>query len=255
MSSSRRSDRAKPSASKSGGCWPPKNASRPPSRSEAAADLIADLERLVRDHPLRERLVAQLMLALYRAGRQARRLPSASGQAEARRGARARARTTVQALQARILESRSDPRAVVAALHPHRRGGGRGRGHPAVFAAAARRAAGGVAVASPARRRPGGPSSQMIATSQLTGLSLSSGRRDDVVPLRAAPVAIAREGRSLWLADPDGGRSRGWISPPEQSSSGSRSAATRSHRDRRWLHLGGRVAGSERDAHRPAEKA
>jgi YVTN family beta-propeller protein len=32
--------------------------------------LVAELERLVREHPFRERLIAQLMLALYRTGRQ-----------------------------------------------------------------------------------------------------------------------------------------------------------------------------------------
>jgi DNA-binding SARP family transcriptional activator len=35
------------------------------------ADVVAELEALVADHPLRERLRAQLMLALYRCGRQA----------------------------------------------------------------------------------------------------------------------------------------------------------------------------------------
>jgi DNA-binding SARP family transcriptional activator len=39
-----------------------------------AVEIVAELERLARDHPFRDRLGAQLMLALYRAGRQAEAL-------------------------------------------------------------------------------------------------------------------------------------------------------------------------------------
>lgn len=42
--------------------------------SGGSADLVAELEALVAEHPFRERLTAQLMLVLYRSGQQARAL-------------------------------------------------------------------------------------------------------------------------------------------------------------------------------------
>ena len=56
------------------------------------AEVVAELEALVREQPLRERLRGQLMLALYRCGRQADALEVYRyGPAVAGRGARARA--------------------------------------------------------------------------------------------------------------------------------------------------------------------
>ena len=58
----------------------------------AHAEVVSELEALVHAHPLRERLRAQLMLALYRSGRQAQALESYSeGRDAPRRGAGPRA--------------------------------------------------------------------------------------------------------------------------------------------------------------------
>ena len=77
------------------------------------ATVVAELEALVAEHPFRERLIAELMLALYRCGRQTEALerlpPCAAG---ARPGARARAAVrSLRELEQQILghDPRSGP--------------------------------------------------------------------------------------------------------------------------------------------------
>ncbi len=88
-----RSPRRRSVAWRSFDYWRSSGASMPTSRSAVTPTLVPELETLVAQHPLREGLRAQLMLALYRGGPAGRGTRGVSRRApHAGRGARHRAR-------------------------------------------------------------------------------------------------------------------------------------------------------------------
>lgn len=158
-----------------------------------SAELVPELEALARDHPFRERLLGQLMLALYRAGRQAEAL--AAFEAGRRRLAEElglEPGPSVRRLQEAILAQ--DP-ALVA--HIERRAERRGPG------------------ARPKRRVVGA----LVALAATAGLAAvligtgGSGARDEqaaagaarTVRLAGTAAAMAFAHGSLWVAGPDRG--------------------------------------------------
>jgi peptide/nickel transport system substrate-binding protein len=170
----------------------------------AGAELVAELERLVREHPLRERLLAASMLALYRAGRQAAAL-------EAYRGARRRLAAELglepgpqlKELERRILEQ--DPRLAApqrrAAASARERGRRRLGFVVAALAVAAAAASTLFLVLRPSVHANNGSD----AGSRLLSLSSGSGRLGATAALPGEPASIARSGGSLWLTDPADG--------------------------------------------------
>jgi peptide/nickel transport system substrate-binding protein len=161
------------------------------------AALVPEIEALVREHPLRERLLGQLMLALYRAGRQAESLAALQearhrlvGELGLEPGPQLRE------LEQRIL--RQDPD-----LHPKRSVGRPKptRWRPIAVGAALSVAA---AVALVVLLTSGGSTSQADATqtNRLLSLSPGSGKTLGTVELSGTPSSVAVGLGSVWVANP-----------------------------------------------------
>ncbi len=168
------------------------------------AQLVSELEGLVHQHPLRERLTAQLMLALYRSGRQAAAL-------ETYRVARGRLVEELGLEPGRELQQLE--RAILSqdpGLEPPARGAGRGLG---TSGGRGRRgglliAAGGalllaVLIGVAVSLAGSGASSVRVAPNSLAAIDTHTNRVVGQVPVGARPSAIAFGSGSLWVANVD----------------------------------------------------
>ncbi len=171
--------------------------------SGGGAALVPELEQLVADHPLRERLVAALMLALYRAGRHADALAAfqaARGRLMEELGLEPG--PEVRELQQRILQH--DP----ALAAPRRAARLRGpAARAAALAAVATLVLGAVLTgafvhrSAAAHARPALPQ----GANGVVAVNPGSGRLVTAARLTGAPVAVGSGAGSVWVADPGGG--------------------------------------------------
>jgi YVTN family beta-propeller protein len=166
-----------------------------------SGDLVPELEALVAEHPLRERLLGQLVLALYRSGRQAEALAALQA---------ARHRLVeelglepgpqLRDLERQILEH--DSRLAVPRTLSKRVP--RWRPRPLAVAIAGVVVATGVAVGvvlglgetTASDVRAG-------ASNELVEVSTSTGRAVGATALHGFPDALAAGSDSVWVADPD----------------------------------------------------
>ena len=170
--------------------------------------LLAELHRLARDHPLRERLLGQLMLALYRSGQQAKALELF--QASRRRLAEElglEPGPQLRTLERQILEQDAslDTPSPSKVGHAERRRRRRLRIAIAAALAAAVAAIAAIAVVL----STGGSAPHGIGPAkhdQLVGLDSESGRMAGTIVLSGAPGAIASGDGSFWVADADTNR-------------------------------------------------
>jgi YVTN family beta-propeller protein len=167
------------------------------------SELVGELERLVAEHPFRERLLGQLMLALYRAGRQADAL--AAYQAGRRRLAAElglEPGPELRELERRILAhdpvlapaTKPRPTAV-----PHRLGRRSLVAAGLVLAAVAASVAAGVELGTRTTRA----SSTSAAFSGLSELNANASAVVGRAARRDWPAALAVDHSSLWLAEPN----------------------------------------------------
>jgi DNA-binding SARP family transcriptional activator len=181
------------------------------------AQLVGELEGLVREHPLRERLRGQLMLALYRCGRQAEALETyRSGRQRMNDELGLELGPELRRLEAGILAQSPE----LAAPAPPRRRALRERDerakalpprkrrlHPAHAIGAAAVLLGAAALAAALRSDDGAGGSRSVAVDlakdSLVAYSPSGGGTDVAIPLPGRPTGLAAAGGRVFVATVD----------------------------------------------------
>jgi YVTN family beta-propeller protein len=189
--------------------------------------LVAELEPLVAEHPLRERLQTQLMLALYRSGRQADALESyrtirtlLADELALQPSPKLRELEQAILRQDAGLEvpHRAPPRAVTAVSAPpapqppfvepapSAPGPGRRRSRRPMLALGLGAAVAAAAIVIPLEMRRSGSSLPPLDGNGLVLVSDRTGAAQARIPLDAAPAGVAEGFGALWVSEPDAGR-------------------------------------------------
>jgi YVTN family beta-propeller protein len=168
------------------------------------ARLVGELEGLVREHPLRERFIAQLMLAMYRSGRQAdalesyriarRRLVQELGLEPSRELAQLERAILAQdpVLEAPVRDLNREPLMIAP-----------GRPRRAILVAAGGAVLLAALLAVALSLAGSGVTTVRAAPNTLAAIDPRSDRLVDTVPVGARPGAIAVGSGSLWAANLD----------------------------------------------------
>lgn len=171
-------------------------------------ELIPELEGIVREHPLRERLRGQLMVALYRSGRQADALDVyRTGQRLLDEELGLQPGEELRRLERAILEqdpALASPAAADVVLGAEERRGRLFRLSRVVAVTGTVVLAGTIAALLVVLSRPGGGVTT-VPPSSLAVVDPDSGNVVATVPVGARPVAVAAGEGGIWVANADDG--------------------------------------------------
>jgi DNA-binding SARP family transcriptional activator/streptogramin lyase len=181
------------------------------------AQLVGELEGLVHEHPMRERIRGQLMLALYRCGRQAEALATyrdgrrrMNDELGLELGPELRELETKILAQSPELAAPAKPRRRAPREHGERSDAGAARGrrlHPAYAIIVAAALLGGAALAAVLRSDDGAGASRSVALDlakdSLVAFSPRGGGPQAAIPLPGRPTSMAIAGGRVFVATVD----------------------------------------------------